>query len=48
MIETAHAEHPRLGIPVFSLYVEYRKPTPTMLADLDTVLVDVQDVGTRV
>ncbi len=48
MIETAHTEHPRLGIPVFSLYADYRKPTATMLADLDTVLVDIQDVGTRV
>jgi uncharacterized protein YbbC (DUF1343 family) len=48
MIESAHAEHPRLGIPVFSLYADYRKPTPAMLADLDTVLVDMQDVGTRV
>ncbi len=48
MIETAHAEHPRLGIPIFSLYAELRKPTPEMLANLDSVLVDIQDVGTRV
>ena len=28
MVETAHARHPRLGIPVHSLYAEVRQPTP--------------------
>ena len=48
MIETGHAVHPRLGIPVFSLYSETRKPTQRMLAGLDLLVVDLQDVGTRV
>ncbi|MFH1115370.1 MAG: DUF1343 domain-containing protein [Pseudomonadota bacterium] len=48
MIETGHQVHPRLGIPVFSLYSETRKPDPHMLESIDTVLVDLQDVGTRV
>ncbi|MFB8377197.1 exo-beta-N-acetylmuramidase NamZ family protein [Paenibacillus taichungensis] len=39
--------HPRLGIPVFSLYGEHKKPTPAMLAEVDTVLFDIQDVGVR-
>ncbi len=48
MKETGHAIHPRLGIPLYSLYSETRKPTPLMLEGLDTILVDIQDVGTRV
>ncbi len=48
MIESPHALDGRLGIPVFSLYSETRSPTPEMLAHLDTLVVDLQDVGTRV
>ena len=48
IIETGHGTHPRLGLPIFSLYSETRKPTEEMLAGVDTVLVDIQDVGTRV
>lgn len=48
MIESDHALHPLLGIPVHSLYGETRSPTPEMLAGLDVLLVDLQDVGTRV
>ena len=48
MIETAHARHPRLPVPVFSLYGEHRKPTPAMLEGLDLLIVDLQDVGCRV
>ena len=35
------------GIPVLSVYGKYRKPTPEMLEDLDVVVYDIQDVGTR-
>jgi uncharacterized protein YbbC (DUF1343 family) len=48
MIETPHAEHPGLGVPIYSLYSEQRKPTPAMLDGLDLFVVDLQDVGTRV
>jgi uncharacterized protein YbbC (DUF1343 family) len=48
MKETGHGVHERLGIPIFSLYSETRKPTADMLEPVDTVLVDIQDVGTRV
>ena len=48
MVETGHARHPRLGVPVHSLYSDTREPTATMLEGLDLLVVDLQDVGTRV
>ena len=38
---------PDTGLPVYSLYGEVRKPTPEMLADIDVLIYDVQDVGAR-
>lgn len=38
---------PRSGLPVRSLYGSTRKPTPEMLADLDVLLFDLQDIGSR-
>ncbi len=35
------------GLPVYSLYGETRKPTPEMLEDVDVLLFDIQDVGSR-
>jgi uncharacterized protein YbbC (DUF1343 family)/CubicO group peptidase (beta-lactamase class C family) len=35
------------GIPVHSLYGERRKPSPAQLANLDALVFDIQDVGTR-
>ncbi|MCK5945610.1 MAG: DUF1343 domain-containing protein, partial [Planctomycetes bacterium] len=46
MVETAHASY--RGLPVYSLYSETRVPTAEMLAGLDLLVVDLQDVGTRV
>jgi uncharacterized protein YbbC (DUF1343 family) len=48
MIETSHFIHPAYGFPVYSLYGETRKPTPGMLDGIDTLIIDLQDVGTRV
>ena len=48
MIESPHSIDGRLGIPVFSLYSETRSPAPEMLSEIDTLVVDLQDVGTRV
>lgn len=48
MVETAHGVHSRLELPLTSLYSATRKPFPEMLESVDTVLVDLQDVGTRV
>lgn len=35
------------GVPVYSLYGDTRRPTTEMLAQVDALLVDIQDVGTR-
>jgi uncharacterized protein YbbC (DUF1343 family) len=48
MIETAHAQDARRRVPVFSLYSETREPTAEMLGGLDVLVIDLQDVGTRV
>lgn len=34
-------------IPVYSLYGKHRKPTPAMLSNIDTLVIDLQDVGVR-
>src|SRR5205807_2131611 len=47
MVEWQSYRHPRLDIPVYSLYGEQREPTAEMLQDLDVLLVDLQDVGAR-
>lgn len=38
---------PRTGLPVYSLYGKFRKPTPKMLRGLDVLVIDLQDVGVR-
>jgi uncharacterized protein YbbC (DUF1343 family) len=48
MIETPHGQDARRRVPIFSLYSETREPTAEMLADLDVLVIDLQDVGTRV
>ena len=48
MMESPDFTDPRLGIPVFSLYGEVRRPTDAMLASWDVVLVDLQDLGCRI
>ena len=48
MVESPDYFDPRLGIPVFSLYGEVRRPTDAMLASFDVLLVDLQDLGTRI
>jgi uncharacterized protein YbbC (DUF1343 family) len=48
MIETPHAQDARRRVPVYSLYSETREPTADMLRDVDTLVIDLQDVGTRV
>ncbi|MBC7187167.1 MAG: DUF1343 domain-containing protein [Calditrichaeota bacterium] len=37
----------KTGVPILSLYGETKKPTPEMLSDLDVLVFDIQDVGTR-
>jgi uncharacterized protein YbbC (DUF1343 family) len=35
------------GLKVYSLYGETRRPTAEMLADIDTLVFDIQDIGAR-
>ncbi len=46
-VEVADGRDDRTGAPVYSLYGKTRKPTPAMLADLDVLVFDIQDVGAR-
>jgi uncharacterized protein YbbC (DUF1343 family) len=48
MIETPHARDSRRNVPVYSLYSETREPTADMLKNVDVMVIDLQDVGTRV
>jgi uncharacterized protein YbbC (DUF1343 family) len=48
MIFSDHLYDPVLNIPVYSLYNENLKPAPEMLKNTDILIIDLQDVGTRV
>ena len=48
MIESNHTIHATLDIPVFSLYGKTRIPDKSMLDPIDILIIDLQDVGTRV
>ena len=48
MIESPHSQDASRRIPVYSLYSETREPTPDMLKGLDALVIDLQDVGTRI
>jgi uncharacterized protein YbbC (DUF1343 family)/CubicO group peptidase (beta-lactamase class C family) len=37
----------KTGLPIHSLYGETRRPTDAMLADVDTLVIDLQDIGVR-
>jgi uncharacterized protein YbbC (DUF1343 family) len=47
MVEWEGCVHPRLKIPVYSLYGARRKPDASMLSNIDVLLIDLQDVGAR-
>ncbi|HEY3813093.1 MAG TPA: DUF1343 domain-containing protein [Caulobacteraceae bacterium] len=48
MMESPDFIDPASGVPVFSLYGEVRKPTDAAMATFDVLLVDLQDLGTRI
>jgi len=48
MIETEHATDRTTGLPIYSLYSETREPSEEMLREVDVIVVDLQDVGTRI
>lgn len=48
MVESADGRDEGLEIPVVSLYAETREPSDQALEGIDILLIDLQDVGTRV
>jgi len=48
MIESADTRYGKLDLPVCSLYSSTRRPSPQHLRDIDVLLIDLQDTGTRV
>jgi uncharacterized protein YbbC (DUF1343 family) len=48
MVESAHYVDPGTGLPVHSLYSDVRRPTAEMLAGIEALVFDLQDVGVRV
>jgi uncharacterized protein YbbC (DUF1343 family) len=42
-----HSLDEATGLPIHSLYGDTRKPTPEMLAGIQVLLFDIQDIGTR-
>lgn len=48
MVESNHFHHAHYNLPVYSLYSDARKPTAEMLSGLNHIIIDLQDVGTRV
>lgn len=45
--EIGHATDSKTGMTVYSLYGETRTPTKEMLRGVDTIVFDIQDIGTR-
>lgn len=43
----ANETDPKTGVPVYSLHGKNRKPTAEMLRDVDVIVYDIQDIGTR-
>jgi uncharacterized protein YbbC (DUF1343 family) len=41
------AKDEKTGLPIYSLYGETRRPKPEQLKDLDALVYDIQDIGTR-
>lgn len=46
-VQVGHSLDRRSGLPVYSLYGETREPDAGMLAGVDTLVFDMQDVGVR-
>ncbi len=48
MMESPDFTDSASGLPVFSLYGQVRRPTAQMLSTFDVILIDLQDLGTRI
>ncbi|MDX2110502.1 MAG: DUF1343 domain-containing protein [Verrucomicrobiota bacterium] len=46
-VEIGDRTDPRTGLPVYSLYGKTRRPTEKMLAQIDVMVIDLQDLGVR-
>jgi len=46
-VKVRSAVDARTGVPIHSLYGETRRPTPEMLSDIDVLVYDIQDIGSR-
>jgi len=47
MVEWKSYKDKRTRLPVYSLYSATRKPVPPMLKDIDVLVIDMQDIGSR-
>ncbi len=47
MVEWKGFRDKKTGLPVYSLYGHTRSPEPAMLKDIDVIVVDLQDIGSR-
>ncbi len=45
--KVASSRDEQTGLPIHSLYGDTRRPTEAMLAGIDTLVVDLQDIGAR-
>lgn len=43
----ADGRDPSTGVPIYSLYAKENRPTSAMLEGVDTIVFDIQDIGTR-
>ena len=48
MMESPNFIDPVLGVPVFSLYGDVRRPTAAMMDTFDILVIDLQDLGCRI
>jgi uncharacterized protein YbbC (DUF1343 family) len=48
MMESPDFTDPVLGIPIFSLYGEVRRPSSEPMDTFDVILIDLQDLGCRI
>lgn len=47
MIEWEGFIDKKTGLPVYSLYGDVRQPTPSMLSNINVLIIDLQDIGSR-
>lgn len=46
-VDVPSSRDDKTGLPIHSLYGETRRPTDAMLQGLDTIVIDLQDIGVR-